>query len=168
MFPVDSSAKYVSKLKKAPSLWQQQQKKREFLKLQFFLTKSFFAWKSFISIFFRQNFKIFKKPPLQISAAAADFQPHLGVEGGGMFFWFKLINFCQFVIKLILGGLWGWADLPATHRPISGPYRPNFEFWNFKNLAFFGHFGYFSKLFFSNFHFCSKSSKIVLGGFFSS
>ena len=53
-----------------------------------------------------------------------------------MFFWLKIMNFCPFVIKLILGGLWGWADLPATYRPISGRYRPNFEFWNFKNLDF--------------------------------
>ena len=48
-----------------------------------------------------------------------------GAFGGrGMFFWDKIINFCSFVIKNILGRLWDQTDLLITYRPISGRFWP--------------------------------------------
>ena len=58
--------------------------------------------------------------------------------------------------KAELSGLGGWADFPTTYRPISGRYRPNFEFWNLKNLAFLLFFDYFLLFFWPFSHFFSK------------
>ena len=92
--------------------------------------------------------------------------------GGGMFFWDKIINFRNWMIKKFSARLETWADcighISADHRPKSAT-NPQLKF---QKYGFFGHFRPFLDTFFFKMRFASKmaqkSSKIVLLNFFRS
>ena len=77
--------------------------------------------------------------------------PENGDLLGGSDFLNKMINFCPFVIKKILGRIWDWPDLPATYlpatyRPKFVCFRPKIAFWNSFFLQNFSILGYFRHL----------------------